>query len=91
MVLILPKEIHGDLGLYSLASIESLVLPEIILGKVYLYDGKNSLAASQLAEVNGTPGGTSQYGYKLLDDFDDLWVVSNKFNSESIKYSCISE
>lgn len=57
---------------------------QALLGKVYLYQGKNSLAAAQLAEVNGTPGGTSQYGYKLLSDFNDLWVVGNKFNSESI-------
>jgi hypothetical protein len=57
---------------------------QALLGKVYLYEKKNSLAAAQLAEVNGTPGGTSQYGYKLLSNFADLWVVSNKFNSESI-------
>lgn len=55
-----------------------------LLGKVYLYEGKNSLAAAQLADVNGTPGGTSQFGYKLLTNFKDLWVVNNKFNSESI-------
>lgn len=55
-----------------------------LLGKVYLYNGKNAQAAEQLALVNGTPGGTSQYGYKLVDDFADLWVVDNKFNSESI-------
>lgn len=56
-----------------------------LLGKVYLYDKKNDLAAAQLAEVNGpTPGGTSIYGYKLLTNFSDLWVVSNKFNTESI-------
>lgn len=58
---------------------------QALLGKVYLYDNKNSLAAAQLASVNGpTPGGTSQFGYKLLSNFSDLWVVSNKFNSESI-------
>ena len=57
---------------------------QALLGKVYLYDNKNTLAAEQLAEVNGTPGETSQYGYKLLDDFNDLWVVDNKFNTESI-------
>lgn len=57
---------------------------QALLGKVYLYDGKNALAAATLAEVNGTPGGTSQYGYHLLPVFADLWVVSNKFNSESI-------
>jgi starch-binding outer membrane protein, SusD/RagB family len=57
---------------------------QAILGKVYLEQGKGSLAAAQFAEVNGTPGATSQYGYKLLDNFDDLWVIDNKFNSESI-------
>lgn len=55
-----------------------------LLGKVYLYQGKNPQAAAEFAEVNGVPGGTSQYGYKLLDNFGALWVVSNKFNSESI-------
>ncbi len=57
---------------------------QALLGKVYLYDNKPALAAAQLAEVNGTPGGTSQYGYRLLSKFSDLWVTSNKFNSESI-------
>ena len=55
-----------------------------LLGKVYLYDGKPTLAAQQLADVNGTPGSTSQFGYKLLSNFSGLWVTSNKFNSESI-------
>jgi len=56
-----------------------------LLGKVYLYEKKNALAAQQLADVNGTtPGGTSAYGYKLLTNFSDLWAPSNKFNSESI-------
>jgi starch-binding outer membrane protein, SusD/RagB family len=55
-----------------------------LLGKVYLYEGKNSQAATELAEVNGTPGGTSQFGYKLVSKYSDLWVVDNKFNSESI-------
>lgn len=56
-----------------------------LLGKVYLYEKKNTLAAQQLADVNGpTPGGTSTYGYKLLTNFSDLWAPSNKFNSESI-------
>jgi hypothetical protein len=58
---------------------------QALLGKVYLYDGKSALAATQLAAVNGaTPGGTSTYGYKLLTNFSDLWVVANKFNTESI-------
>jgi hypothetical protein len=57
---------------------------QALLGKVYLYQNKNTLAAEQLAQVNGTPGQTSQYGYKLLEDFNDLWVVDNKFNTEAI-------
>lgn len=55
-----------------------------ILGKVYLYQNKMPQAAAILAEVNGTPGGTSPYGYKLLDNYNDLWVVDNKYHSESI-------
>lgn len=59
---------------------------QALLGKVYLYDpaNKKALAATELASVNGTPGGTSQYGYKLLTNFSDLWVIANKYNSESI-------
>ncbi len=63
---------------------------QALLGKVYLYDNKNALAAAQLAEVNGTPGATSQYGYRLLANFADLWVTSNKFNTESILEVCHS-
>ncbi|WP_419867877.1 RagB/SusD family nutrient uptake outer membrane protein [Chryseobacterium sp. CT-SW4] len=55
-----------------------------ILGKIYLYDKKYSEAAAQLEMVNGTPGGTSQYGYKLVANYADLWQVDNKFTSESI-------
>ena len=55
-----------------------------LLGKVYLFEGKNAQAAEQLAEVNGTPGQTSIYGYKLLTNFSDLWLINNRFNSESI-------
>ncbi|SKB32806.1 RagB/SusD family nutrient uptake outer membrane protein [Daejeonella lutea] len=57
---------------------------QALLGKVYLWRDKYADAAKLFAEVNGTPGGTSQYGYKLLANFDDLWKTSNKFNSESI-------
>ena len=57
---------------------------QAILGKVYLYQGKNSLAAQQFEQVNGTPGGTSQYGYRLLNNFNDLWNFTNKFNTESV-------
>lgn len=63
---------------------------QALLGKVYLYENKKELAAAQLALVNGTPGGTSQYGYRLLSNYSDLWVVSNKFNTESILEVCHS-
>jgi len=55
-----------------------------MLGKVYLFENKKIEAAAQLAEVNGTPGQASSYGYKLLDDFGALWIHENKFNTESI-------
>lgn len=57
---------------------------QALLGKVLLYENKNAEAAVLFAEVNGTPGAVSQYGYQLLANFSDLWVVANKFNSESI-------
>ncbi len=57
---------------------------QAMLGKVFLYDGKKTEAAAQLAQVNGTPGQTSQYGYKLETNFADLWVFTNKFSSEGI-------
>lgn len=57
---------------------------QALLGKVYVYQEKWSEAAAQLAEVNGSPGGTSQYGYHLLDDFGDIFRPDNKFHSESI-------
>ncbi|WP_026899289.1 RagB/SusD family nutrient uptake outer membrane protein [Daejeonella oryzae] len=55
-----------------------------LLGKVLLYQKKWTAAAQQFAEVNGTPGGTSKYGYKLLTNFADIFKPNNKFNSESI-------
>lgn len=55
-----------------------------LLGKVYLYQQKWREAATQLADVNGTPGGTSQYGYKLLNNFGDIFRPNNKYHSESI-------
>lgn len=55
-----------------------------ILGKAYLYEGKWGDAAAQLADVNGTPGGISMYGYQLVSNFASLWSINNKFNSESI-------
>jgi hypothetical protein len=55
-----------------------------LLGKVYLYEKKWTQAAAMLADVNGTPGGTSSYGYKLLSSFGAIFDPKNKFNSESI-------
>lgn len=55
-----------------------------LLGKVYLYEEKWSQAAAILKDVNGTPGGTSQYGYQLLSNYGAIFLPSNKFNSESI-------
>lgn len=55
-----------------------------ILGKIYLYDNKMNLAAEQLSQVNGTPGQVSQYGYKLVANYADLWKVDNKFTTEAI-------
>ena len=80
---VLPVKISNtteESGRWSKGTVQAL------LGKVYLFDpsNKKALAATELAAVNGTPGGTSQYGYKLLANFSDLWVISNKFNSESI-------
>lgn len=57
---------------------------QAMLGKVYLYEGKKTEAAAVLAQVNGTPGAANQYGNKLLSNFNDLWIVANKFNTESI-------
>jgi hypothetical protein len=61
------------------------VAGQAMLGKVYLYDKKNSQAAAILAQVNGTtPGQPNQYGNNLLPNYADLWVFTNKFNAESI-------
>lgn len=61
------------------------VAAQAMLGKVYLYNNKKSEAAAILAQVNGpTPGQPNQYGNRLLTRFSDLWVFTNKFNSESL-------
>jgi starch-binding outer membrane protein, SusD/RagB family len=65
------------------------VAAQAMLGKVYLYDNKKTEAATMLAQVNGaTPGQPNQYGNRLLANFADLWVFTNKFNSESILEAC---
>src|ERR1700730_4870587 len=60
------------------------VAAQAMLGKVLLYDNKKTEAAAMLAQVNGTPGQPNQYGNRLLPKFSDLWVFTNKFNSESL-------
>lgn len=55
-----------------------------LLGKVYLFEKKWDEAAKEFAVVNGTPGGTSQFGYRLLSDFAAIFRPDNPFNSESI-------
>jgi hypothetical protein len=55
-----------------------------LLGKVYLYEQKWAESAQELADVNGTPGGTSTFGYHLLTNFGDIFRPDNKFNAESI-------
>ncbi len=93
-----PKKIYQQIETDLLTAIA--VLPAIVpdgekgrlsqgaakamLGKIYLYDGKKDLAAAQFADVNGAPGGTSQYGYKLLANYNDLWSFGSKFNTESV-------
>jgi starch-binding outer membrane protein, SusD/RagB family len=93
-----PAEIYAFIETELLASIDGIpgIIPasdsgrltqgtvKAILGKVYLFEGKWAEAAAQLADVNGAPGGTSQYGYRLMDNFGDLWNINNKFNTESI-------
>lgn len=55
-----------------------------LLGKVYLYEKKWTQAADLLSQVNGTPGSTSTYGYKLQANYASIFDENNKFNSESI-------
>lgn len=58
---------------------------QAMLGKVYLYNNKNSEAANMLSQINGpNPGQPNQYGNYLLPEYDDLWEFTNKFNAESI-------
>lgn len=71
-------DLENEGGRFSQGSTKAL------LGKVYLYEGKNELAAEQFAAVNGTPGGTSPFGYKLVDNYADLFLSTVGFNSEGI-------
>lgn len=75
----LPTTLNSDeLGRFTKGAAQA------VLGKVYLEQGKKAEAAAQFAAVNGTPGATSPYGYKLLANFNDLWQIDNKYNTESI-------
>ncbi len=57
-----------------------------LLGKVYLNLERFDKASEYLAKVNGSDPGQENtvYGYRLLDNYGDLFLTSNKFNSESI-------
>jgi hypothetical protein len=55
-----------------------------MLGKVLLQQEKFEQAATQFSQVNGTPGETSQLGYRLIDNYADLFRLDNEFNEESI-------
>lgn len=94
-----PEDVYAQIESDILASVDDLPMTvtaaiekgritqgtaRAILGKIYLYDKKYSQAAAQLEMVNGTPGETSQYGYKLVSNYADLWKVDNKFTTESI-------
>jgi len=94
-----PEEVYAQIEMDLLAAIPNLPnaissdnelgrltqgAARAILGKVYLEQGKKALAAVQFAAVNGTPGGANQYGYKLLENFNDLWQMDNTYNTESI-------
>lgn len=57
---------------------------EALLGKVYLFEKKYTEAANILKDVNGTPGGTSRFGYHLLKNYGEIFDPNNKFNAESI-------
>ena len=49
-----------------------------LLAKVLLTTGDNTAAATVLRRI------VSDYGYELLDDYADLWGVTNENNAESI-------
>lgn len=78
-IAVLPSTVSGtQLGRLTKGGAQAM------LGKVYLYENKKTEAAAMLAQVNGTPGQTNQYGNRLLANFADLWVFTNKFNAESL-------
>ncbi len=79
----LPTSVGADYARYNKGAAQAL------LGKVYLYQNKNTEAANLLAQVNGTNPGVgsnhaNQYGNYLLMDYNALWNPTNKFNAESI-------
>lgn len=78
-------DLPASLNLATEAGRLTKVAAQAMLGKVYLYDNKKTEAAAILAQVNGTtPGQPNQYGNRLLANFADLWVFTNKFNAESL-------
>lgn len=77
-------DLPGSLAMTTEAGRFTKAAAHAMLGKVLLYQKKGPAAAAQFAEVNGTPGQTSKFGNRLLAKFSDLWVFTNKFNTESI-------
>ncbi len=69
----LPSETTGDdLGRATKGAAATL------LAKVHLTLGNNDEAATVLRRI------ISDYGYTLLDDYNDLWGIENEHNAESI-------
>lgn len=100
-----PSEVYEQIENDIIAAIPDLMLTaagtdkgrisqgtaRAILGKIYLYDKKMAQSAEQFALVNGVPGGTSQYGYKLVENYADLFKVALETDPDPNKYKFLSE
>jgi hypothetical protein len=95
-----PKEVYAQIEKDLEAAVNEPNLPDMVpkseggritkgaahalLGKVYMWQKEWKKAVVQFKVVNGTPGGTSKFGYHLLKNFGNIFKVDNKFNAESI-------
>jgi hypothetical protein len=77
-------DLPANLTLSTQAGRATKAAAQALLGKVYLWQKKYPQAITEFAAVNGTPGGTGQYGNKLFTSFAGLFQLANEFNSESI-------